>query len=80
MRTDYWFKKGDKKILELEFPSDYGKSELAGKPVNFETEVNEVLAPKLPDLDTEFLKAQVLKQKMLSLLKRKSEQNLKRIL
>ena len=28
-------KKGDKKILELEFPSDYGKSELAGKPVNF---------------------------------------------
>ena len=50
-------KKGDKKILELEFPSDYGKSELAGKPVNFETEVNEVLAPKLPDLDTEFFKS-----------------------
>ena len=44
-------KKGDKKTLELEFPSDYGKSELAGKPVNFETEVNEVLAPKLPELD-----------------------------
>jgi trigger factor len=50
-------KKGDKKKLELEFPSDYGKSELAGKPVNFETEVNEVLAPKLPDLDTEFFKS-----------------------
>jgi trigger factor len=50
-------KKGDKKTLELEFPSDYGKSELAGKPVNFETEVNEVLAPKLPDLDTEFFKS-----------------------
>ena len=50
-------KKGDKKILELEFPSDYGKSELAGKPVNFETEVNEVLEPKLPDLDTEFFKS-----------------------
>ena len=50
-------KKGDKKILELEFPSDYGKSELAGKPVNFEIEVNEVLAPKLPDLDTEFFKS-----------------------
>ena len=28
-----------------------------GKPVNFETEVNEVLAPKLPDLDTEFFKS-----------------------
>jgi len=50
-------KKGDKKTLELEFPSDYGKSELAGKPVNFETEVKEVLAPKLPDLDSEFFKS-----------------------
>ena len=50
-------KKGDKKTLELEFPSDYGKSDLAGKPVNFETEVNEVLSPKLPDLDTEFFKS-----------------------
>ena len=47
----------EKKILELEFPSDYGKSELAGKPVNFETEVNEVLAPKLPNLDSEFFKS-----------------------
>ena len=50
-------KKGDKKILELEFPADYGKSELAGKPVNFETEVNEVLVPKLPDLNEDFFKS-----------------------
>ena len=33
-------KKGDKKTLELTFPEDYGKSDLAGKPVNFDTEVN----------------------------------------
>jgi len=43
--------------LELEFPSDYGKSELAGKPVKFETDVNEVLVAKLPDLNQEFFKS-----------------------
>ena len=35
-------KKGDSKTLELKFPEDYGKKELASKPVNFETQVNEV--------------------------------------
>ena len=48
---------GDNKILELSFPDDYGKSELASKPVNFETEVKEVLSPKLPELDEEFFKS-----------------------
>ena len=50
-------KKGDKKILELNFPGDYGKSDLAGKPVNFDTEIIEVLSSKLPDLDKEFFKS-----------------------
>ena len=50
-------KKGDKKILELHFPDDYGKSDLAGKPVNFDTEIIEVLSSKLPDLDEEFFKS-----------------------
>ena len=48
---------GDIKILELTFPDDYGKSELASKPVNFETQVKEVLSPKLPELDEEFFKS-----------------------
>jgi len=48
---------GDNKILELTFPDDYGKSELASKPVNFETQVKEVLSPKLPELDEEFFKS-----------------------
>jgi len=47
-------KKGDKKILELNFPDDYGKSDLAGMPVNFDAEIIEVLSSKLPDLDEEF--------------------------
>jgi trigger factor len=50
-------KKGAKKILELNFPDDYGKSDLAGKPVNFDTEIIEVLSSKLPDLDEEFFKS-----------------------
>ena len=48
---------GDNKILELTFPDDYGKSDLASKPVNFETQVKEVLSPKLPELNEEFFKS-----------------------
>lgn len=50
-------KKGDTKTLELKFPEDYGKKELASKPVNFETQVNEVLKAKLPELNSEFFKS-----------------------
>ena len=50
-------KKGDSKNLELVFPEDYGKKELASKPVNFETQVNEVLKAKLPELNQEFFKS-----------------------
>ena len=50
-------KKGDHKVLELNFPDDYGKSDLAGKPVNFETTVDEVLSAQLPELNEEFFKS-----------------------
>ena len=49
-------KKDDNKVLELKFPDDYGKSELAGKPVNFEIIVNEVLSSELPELNEDFFK------------------------
>jgi len=49
-------KKDDNKVLELNFPDDYGKSELAGKPVNFEITVNEVLSSELPELNEDFFK------------------------
>jgi len=49
--------KGDSKTLELKFPEDYGKKELASKPVSFETQVIEVLKAKLPELNTEFFKS-----------------------
>ena len=49
--------KGDSKTLELKFPEDYGKKELASKPVSFETKVIEVLKAKLPELNSEFFKS-----------------------
>ena len=49
-------KKDDNKVLELKFPDDYGKSELAGKPVKFEITVNEVLSSELPELNEDFFK------------------------
>ena len=49
--------KDDKKKLELKFPDDYGKSELASKEVTFEVEIKEVLKPILPNLNGDFFKS-----------------------
>ena len=50
------FEAGEKTVLELKFPDDYGKKDLASKPVCFETKINEVLRSKLPELNEEFFK------------------------
>ena len=50
------FEAGEKTMLELKFPDDYGKKDLASKPVSFETKINEVLCSKLPELNEEFFK------------------------
>jgi trigger factor len=50
------FEAGEKTELELKFPDDYGKKDLASKPVSFETEIKEVLCSKLPELNEEFFK------------------------
>jgi len=50
-------KKGDKKTLDLLFPDDYGKTELASKPVSFEVEVTSVSKPVLPELNEDFFKS-----------------------
>ena len=49
-------KAGEKTVLELRFPNDYGKEDLASKPVSFEIKINEVLSAKLPELNEEFFK------------------------
>ena len=50
-------KSGEKTVLELRFPNDYGKEDLASKPVSFEIQINEVLSAKLPELNEEFFKS-----------------------
>ncbi len=45
---------GDEVVLDLTFPDDYGKAELAGKPVIFEVKIKQILEPVLPPLDDEF--------------------------
>tara|TARA_B100000989_G_scaffold254069_1_gene202653 strand:- start:204 stop:1511 length:1308 start_codon:yes stop_codon:yes gene_type:complete len=51
------FKAGENTVLELTFPDDYGKKDLASKPVSFETKINEVLFSKPPELNEEFFKS-----------------------
>jgi trigger factor len=46
---------GDEKVVELEFPEDYGSApHLAGKPAQFEVTVHEVKAKNIPELDDDF--------------------------
>jgi len=47
----------EKKTLELSFPDDYAKKELAAKAVSFAIEVKSVSEPVLPELDDEFAKS-----------------------
>ena len=47
-------KSSEKKTLNLSFPEDYFKKELASKKVQFSVEIKEVLKPKLPELNSEF--------------------------
>lgn len=47
-------KAGDQRILELNFPEDYQRKELAGKLVKFDVKANAVEEAKLPEINEEF--------------------------
>nr|VFK37718.1 MAG: trigger factor [Candidatus Kentron sp. TC] len=47
---------GEERILDLEFPERYYKSELAGRPATFTVKVQSVEEGSLPDLDEDFAK------------------------
>ena len=47
-------KAGDEPELKVTFPEDYPSEDLKGKDAVFEVKVNEVRAPKTPDVDEEF--------------------------
>ena len=49
-------KTGEEKDVEVTFPEEYQAEHLAGKAAVFEVKVNEVRAPKKPDIDEEFAK------------------------
>ena len=69
--------KSESKILELKFPEDYGKPDLAGKDVKFEVMVKEILKPVLPELNEEFYKRIGLEAKNIKDLKKQIEGKLK---
>ena len=48
---------GDTKDLELKFPENYGKEDLAGKAVVFTVTVNRIIEYETPELDDEFAKS-----------------------
>jgi trigger factor len=48
---------GDQRNIEVNFPSDYRATELAGKLANFATQTKTVEEPVLPELDEEFCKS-----------------------
>ena len=77
-------KKSDNKDLNLTFPEDYGKAELASKKVVFNVEVKEVLKPKLPALNEEFFKSTGLEAKNTNEFKKeiknKLEEDLKNLI
>ncbi len=45
---------GETRTVELEFPADYGNTELAGRGASFEIAVKEVKGKELPDVDEDF--------------------------
>jgi trigger factor len=47
-------KAGDARLVEVNFPDEYGAEELAGKPATFDVTVSEVKAKSLPELDDDF--------------------------
>ncbi|MEH6410339.1 MAG: trigger factor [Hyphomonas sp.] len=49
-------KTGEEKELNVTFPEDYPSADLAGKAAVFEVKVQEVRAPKTPELDDDFAK------------------------
>src|SRR5574337_919440 len=50
-------KKAEIKEFSLEFPTDYGRRELAGKRVLFKVTVKEVKKKRVPALDNDFAKS-----------------------
>ena len=69
---------GDEKTLELTFPEQYHKQELAGKPVQFAVKVKQVEEPVLPPIDGELAKKLGVEDGDLEKLRTEVKQNMQR--
>lgn len=50
-------KEGEEKTFELNFPAEYHKKDLAGKPATFEVKMNLVQERQTPEIDDDFAKS-----------------------
>lgn len=69
---------GDNRAVELQFPDDYRVESLAGRPVTFEVEVDEVQEPVLPAIDEDFARALGVADGSLESLRREVRGNMDR--
>jgi len=69
---------GEQVTLELNFPAEYPKSELAGKPVNFAVTVKAVNEPVLPELNDELFASMGVKEGGLEAFKAEIRRNMER--
>ena len=69
---------GDEKTLDLTFPEQYHKQELAGKPVQFAVKVKQVEEPVLPAVDSELAKKLGVEDGDLEKLRTEVKQNMQR--
>lgn len=69
---------GDEKTLDLTFPDNYPKQELAGKPVQFAVTVKQVEEPVLPAVDAELAKKLGVDDGDLDKLRTEVKQNMQR--
>jgi trigger factor len=71
-------KAGEKTTLELGFPAEYPKEELAGKPVKFDVTVKTVNEPVLPELNDELFASMGVKEGGLEAFKAEIRRNMER--
>lgn len=71
-------KAGEQTTLDLIFPAEYPKEELAGKPVKFEVTVKTVNEPVLPELNDELFASMGVKEGGLEAFKAEIRRNMER--
>lgn len=71
-------KAGEQTTLDLTFPAEYPKEELAGKPVKFEVTVKTVNEPVLPELNDELFASMGVKEGGLEAFKAEIRRNMER--